>query len=98
MGRAESLKGAGHFYLVMAQMITGKAGKDLLVHGVMKAVDLPVFRKQHPVGRLDQAKLLVKMGGFNIGNGRQAQGTERIKRYNTHGTFQLSDKQIRRTV
>lgn len=89
--RAQGLEGPGHFHLGMSQVVAGDTGKDLLVQGVMQAVDLPVFREQDPVRRLDQVEFLGKMGGLDIGDPGQTQGAKRIERDYTHRKVQLAN-------
>ena len=77
--RADDLKYPCHLHLVMAQMKAADAGKDFLFQAVNQGVDLPVFRKENPVRRLNDVPADEPVFGFHRDYAGDIQGPERIE-------------------
>ena len=68
---------AGHFDLVMSEVITAEAEKDALLQAVGQQIDLPVFGEQDPVRLFDLIFMAEHQLRFNVarnGNIQTAQG------------------------
>jgi hypothetical protein len=85
MVRAGGLQGAGHFYLVVTQVVAAQAGENGPLEHIVQAVDLPVAGEQQPVRRREFVAVLVHVFGLDITHAWEAEGAERIEGNQFHG-------------
>src|SRR5690554_538472 len=85
-------EGAGHLDLVMTQQIAGRTGEDTALVAVDESTELPVLRKQHPLGTFDQLPFGKKLLRLQIPGVGKAECAECVERNPGHGCLRREKK------